>query len=251
MVVAEIHAVMREAVQPGATGLDLDAIARRELAARGARSNFLGYHGFPATVCVSVNDVVVHGIPNDVPFRDGDIVSLDFGAVVDGWHGDAAVTIPVGVVSEEISELLTTCDDALWAGIAAMRAGARLRDIGTAVENLVRARGEFGIVEEFGGHGIGTQMHQDPHVMNYRTRQRGPKLVPGLCLAIEPMITNRGADTVTMADGWTVKSADGSWAAHFEHSVAVTEDGPFVLTAPDGGRERLSALGVHRSGALS
>nr|WP_281352248.1 type I methionyl aminopeptidase [Phytoactinopolyspora alkaliphila] len=251
LVVAEIHAVMREAVQPGTTGMDLDAIARRELAARGARSNFLGYHGFPATVCVSVNDVVVHGIPNDTPFQEGDIVSLDFGAVLDGWHGDAAVTIPVGEIPEDVAHMLTTCEDALWAGIAAMQPGGRLRDIGTAVENLVRARGEYGIVEEFGGHGIGTQMHQDPHVMNYRTRQRGPKLVPGLCLAIEPMITNGGADTVTLADGWTVKSADGSSAAHVEHSVAVTDDGPFVLTAPDGGVERLSALGVHHSGALS
>nr|WP_211198976.1 type I methionyl aminopeptidase [Phytoactinopolyspora limicola] len=244
LVVAEIHAVMREAVRPGATGRELDAIARRELAARGATSNFLGYHGFPATVCVSVNDVVVHGIPDDTPFQEGDIVSLDFGAVVDGWHGDAAVTIPVGEVSESVARLLVDCEDALWAGIAAMRAGARLREIGTAVEQLVRSRGEYGIVEEYGGHGIGTAMHQDPHVMNYRTRQRGPKLEPGLCLAVEPMITLGQPQTYTLSDRWTVKSTDGAWAAHFEHSIAVTDGGPFVLTAPDGGAARLSELGV-------
>ncbi|NDL57588.1 type I methionyl aminopeptidase [Phytoactinopolyspora mesophila] len=243
-VVAEIHAVMREAVQPGATGLELDAIARRELSARGATSNFLGYHGFPATVCVSVNDVVVHGIPNDTPFEPGDIVSLDFGAVLDGWHGDAAVTIPVGEVTDDVSRLLIDCEDALWAGIAAMQAGDRLREIGSAIERLIRSRGRYGIVEEYGGHGIGTAMHQDPHVMNYRTRQRGPKLEPGLCLAIEPMMILGDADTYTMADGWTVKSSDGGWAAHFEHSVAVTENGPFVLTAEDGGASRLAEFGI-------
>lgn len=244
MVVAEIHAVMREAVVPGATGRDLDAIARRELAARGAQSNFLGYYGFPATVCVSVNDVVVHGIPNDEPFNDGDIVSIDFGAVVDGWHGDAAVTLAVGTVSDDVARMLTDCEDALWAGISVMQPGSRLREIGTAVERLVRARGRYGIVEEYGGHGIGTAMHQDPHVMNYRTRQRGPALVPGMCLAVEPMITMGQAATHTLADGWTVKSDDGSWAAHFEHSIAVTPEGPFVLTSPDGGAARLAELGV-------
>lgn len=241
LVVAEIHEIMRAAVVPGATPLDLDAIARRELAARGASSNFLGYGGFPATVCVSVNDVVVHGIPRDVPFRDGDIVSLDFGAVLDGWHGDAAVTIPVGQVPDEVSSLLTVCEDSLWAGIAAMRSGGRLRDIGTAVEDLVRSRGDYGLVEEYGGHGIGTSMHMDPHVLNFRTRARGPKLVPGLCLAVEPMITMGSASTHTLADDWTVKTDDGSWSAHFEHSVAVTVDGPLVLTAMDGGVSRLAA----------
>ncbi|NEE00234.1 type I methionyl aminopeptidase [Phytoactinopolyspora halotolerans] len=251
LVVSEIHAIMREAVVPGATGKDLDAIARRELAARGATSNFLGYHGFPATVCVSVNDVVVHGIPDDVPFHDGDIVSLDFGAVLDGWHGDAAVTIPVGAVEDDVRRLLADCEDALWAGIAAMRPGRRLREIGTAVENLVRSRSErYGIVEEYGGHGIGTAMHQDPHVMNYRTRQRGPKLRSGLCLAVEPMITLGGADCYTLDDGWTVKSVDGSWAAHFEHSIAVTDDGPLVLTAADGGANRLAALGATATGGI-
>lgn len=244
LVVADIHEAMREAVQPGTTPRDLDAIASRELSERGATSNFLGYGGFPATVCVSVNDVVVHGIPDDVPFRDGDIVSIDFGAVVDGWHGDAAVTLPVGAVEDQVLRLLSDCDDSLWAGIAAMRSGRRVRDIGTAVEDVVRARGHYGLIEEYGGHGIGTAMHQDPHVMNYRTRSRGPKLVHGLCLAVEPMITLGSAATYTLPDQWTVKTDDGSWAAHFEHSVAVTPDGPLVLTAADGGAARLSAMGV-------
>lgn len=249
IVVAEIHAVLREQIQPGVTPRDLDEIARRELRERGATSNFLGYGGFPATVCVSVNDVVVHGIPDDVAFRDGDIVSLDFGAVVDGWHGDAAVTVPVGTVTDDVAELLIVCEDALWAGIAAMRSGRRVRDIGAAVEKTVRSRGDYGLVEEYGGHGIGTAMHQDPHVLNYRTRARGPKLVPGLCLAIEPMITLGSPATHTLADQWTVKTDDGSWAAHFEHSVAVTPEGPLVLTALDAGVERLSALGVSTPGA--
>ncbi len=246
LVVAEIHEVMRAAIVPGATPLDLDAIARRELAARGATSNFLGYGGFPATVCVSVNDVVVHGIPDATPFRDGDIVSLDFGAVLDGWHGDAAVTVPVGSgeLPDDVARLLTDCEDALWSGIAAMKAGRRLRDIGTAIEKTIEARGDYGIVEEYGGHGIGTAMHMDPHVMNYRTRQRGPKLVPGLCLAVEPMITLGGPETHVLPDDWTVKTDDGTWAAHFEHSIAVTPEGPWVLTALDGGAARLAALGV-------
>lgn len=195
-------------------------------------------------MCVSVNDVVVHGIPDDVPFRDGDIVSVDFGAALDGWHGDAAVTLPVGEVSDAVAALLSDCDDALWAGIAAMQVGGRLRDLGTAIENVVRTRGPYGIVEEYGGHGIGTAMHQDPHVMNYRTRVRGPKLVSGLCLAVEPMITMGSPETYVLEDEWTVKSSDGSLAAHFEHSVAITDDGPVVLTALDGGATRLAALGV-------
>lgn len=251
LVVAEIHEVMRAAIVPGATPLDLDAIARRELAARGATSNFLGYGGFPATVCVSVNDVVVHGIPDATPFRDGDIVSLDFGAVLHGWHGDAAVTVAVGEVPAAVAKLLVDCDDSLWSGIAVMEAGRRLRDIGTAIEKTIVARGtgSYGIVEEYGGHGIGTAMHQDPHVMNYRTRQRGPKLEPGLCLAVEPMITMGRPDTHVLDDEWTVKTDDGSWAAHFEHSIAVTPEGPWVLTALDGGAARLAALGVPAAAA--
>jgi methionyl aminopeptidase len=247
LVVAQIQAVLQEAVVPGATPRDLDAIARQELSARGATSNFLGYEGFPAVVCVSVNDVVVHGIPDDVPFVEGDVVSIDVGAVVDGWHGDAAMTVPVGSVSQDVTDMLATCQSALWAGIAAMRPGHRLRDIGTSIERTVTNSGDYGLVEDYGGHGIGTAMHQDPHVHNYRTRSRGPKLVPGLCLAVEPMITMGSPATHVLADGWTVKTDDGSWAAHFEHSVAVTPDGPWVLTALDGGAAHLSALGVDTS----
>lgn len=244
LVVAETLAAVRAAVAPGVTPRDLDALAAAEIRSRGAVPSFLGYHGYPATVCVSVNDEIVHGIPGDRPFKAGDIVSIDCGAIVDGWHGDSAVTIPVGEVSDQVAALLRTGEDALWAGIAAMRAGGRLRDIGAAVERHVRQAGPYGIVEEYGGHGIGTEMHQDPHVLNYRTRQRGPKLVPGLVLAVEPMINLGAADTVLLDDGWTVKTADGSWSAHFEHSIAVTSDGPWVLTALDGGAARLAELGV-------
>jgi methionyl aminopeptidase len=244
LVVAETLAAVRAAVAPGVTPRDLDALAAAEMRFRGAVPSFLGYHGYPATLCVSVNDEIVHGIPGDRPIRTGDIVSIDCGAIVDGWHGDAAVTVPVGDVPAEVAALLRTCEGALWTGIAAMRAGGRLRDIGGAVEQHVRLAGSYGIVEEFGGHGIGTEMHQDPHVLNYRTRQRGPRLVPGLVLAIEPMINLGTPDTVLLDDGWTVKTADGSLSAHFEHSVAVTVDGPWVLTALDGGAARLAELGV-------
>jgi methionyl aminopeptidase len=244
LVVAQTLAAVRAAVAPGVKPRDLDALAEAEIRSRGAVPSFLGYHGYPATLCISVNDEVVHGIPGDRRIRAGDIVSIDCGAIVDGWHGDAAVTVPVGDVPAEVSALLRTCEGALWSGIAAMRAGGRLRDIGTAVERWVRQTGQYGIVEEFGGHGIGTEMHQDPHVLNYRTRQRGPRLVPGLVLAVEPMINMGAADTVLLDDGWTVKTADGSWSAHFEHSTAVTDDGPWVLTALDGGAARLAELGV-------
>lgn len=244
LVVAETLAAVRAAVAPGVTPRDLDALAETEIRSCGAEPSFLGYHGFPATLCVSVNDEVVHGIPGDRPIKAGDIVSIDCGAIVDGWHGDAAVTVPVGDVPAEVSALLETCEDALWTGISAMHAGGRLRDIGAAVERRVRQSGPYGIVEEFGGHGIGTEMHQDPHVLNYRTRHRGSRLVPGLVLAVEPMINLGSPDTVLLEDGWTVKTADGSWSAHFEHSIAVTADGPWVLTALDGGAARLSQLGV-------
>jgi methionyl aminopeptidase len=251
LVVAETLATVRAAVAPGVTPRELDALAESEVRSRGAVPSFLGYHGFPATLCISVNDEVVHGIPGDRPIKSGDVVSIDCGAIVDGWHRDSAVTVPVGDVPAEVSAMLEACEGALWAGIAVMRSGGRLRDIGTAVERYVRQAGEYSIVEDFGGHGIGTQMHQDPHVLNYRTRQRGPKLVPGLVLAVEPMINLGMADTVLLEDGWTVTTADGSWSAHFEHSIAVTADGPWVLTALDGGAARLAQLGVPTPAAAS
>jgi methionyl aminopeptidase len=244
LVVAETLAAVRDAIAPGVTPRDLDALAEREIRSRGAAPSFLGYHGYPATLCVSVNHEVVHGIPGRRPLREGDLVSVDCGAVLDGWHGDSAVTLPVGEVPEEVRRLVAACEDAMWEGIAAMRSGGRLRDVGAAIERSVQAAGPYGIVQQYGGHGIGTEMHQDPHVLNYRTRQRGPRLVPGLALAIEPMITLGSPETELQADGWTVTTADGSWAAHTEHSVAVTDAGPWVLTALDGGADRLTRLGV-------
>lgn len=250
LVVAQTLAAVRAEVAPGVTPRDVDALAATEIRARGAVPSFLGYHGFPATLCVSVNDEIVHGIPGNRPFRAGDVVSIDCGAILDGWHGDAAVSVPVGEAAPEAAALLETCDRALWAGIGRMRPGRRLRDIGTAVERHVRSAGSYSVIEEYGGHGIGTEMHQDPHVLNYRTRARGPRLVPGMVLAIEPMITLGGPEIVLLDDGWTVRSADGSWSAHFEHTVALTADGPWVLTALDGGAHRLAELGVATPASL-
>jgi methionyl aminopeptidase len=257
LVVAEALAAVRATVAPGVTLRELDAVAEQEIRSRGAVPSFLDYlpgvgyvprgpgrNSFPATICVSVNDEIVHGIPDDRRLVSGDVVSVDCGAILDGWHGDAAVTLPVGQVSSQAARLLEVCEGSLWAGIAAMQVGNRLRDIGAAVEDHVQAAGNYGIVAEYGGHGIGTEMHQDPHVLNYRTRVRGPKLVPGLVLAIEPMINIGRAETALLDDGWTVATADGSLSAHFEHTVAVTTDGPWVLTALDGGAARLGLLGV-------
>jgi methionyl aminopeptidase len=236
LVVAETLAVLREAVRPGVTPRDLDALAAREIDARGARPSFLGYHGYPATVCTSVNDVVVHGIPDDRPLADGDVISIDCGAVLDGWHGDAAITVGVGRLAEPVRALVQACEDALAAGIAVMTSAHRLSDIGAEVERTVRAAGPYGILTDFTGHGIGTAMHEPPFVPNHRTRRRGPRLEPGVVLAIEPMITLGSPDVSVELDEWTVRTDDGSWAAHVEHTVAVTPDGPWVLTALDGGR---------------
>jgi len=257
LVVADALAAVRAAVAPGVTLRDLDAVAEQEIRSRGAVPSFLDYlpgvgyvprgpgrNSFPATICASVNDEIVHGIPDDRRLVGGDVVSIDCGAILDGWHGDAAVTLPVGRVSDEAAHLLEVCEGSLWAGIASMQVGQRLRDIGAAIEDHVRGAGNFGIVADYGGHGIGTEMHQDPHVLNYRARPRGPKLVPGLVLAIEPMISTGRAETVLLDDGWTVATADGSLSAHFEHTVAITADGPWVLTALDGGASALSSLGV-------
>jgi methionyl aminopeptidase len=250
LVVADTLAAVQAAVAPGVTPKDLDQLAEREIRARGGVPSFLEYHGYPATLCTSVNDEIVHGIPGRRPLRSGDIISIDCGAIVDGWHGDAAVTVPVGDVSPEAMQLLRVTEDAMWAGIAAMREGGFLRDVGAAIEDTVEEAGPYGIVEEYGGHGIGTEMHQDPHVLNYATRSKGPRLRTGLCLAIEPMLTLGSPGTRLLPDGWTVKTVDGSWAAHFEHTVALTVDGPWVLTAHDGGAERLGALGVGTPAAV-
>lgn len=244
MVVADTLQRLREAVAPGMTTLDLDAIARESIASAGALPSFLGYHGFPAVICTSVNDEIVHGIPGPRVINEGDVVSIDCGAIVDGWHGDAALSVVAGEAAPEVAQLLEVTEEALWRGIAQVRAGGRLSDIGHAVESQVRASGEYGIVEEYVGHGIGSSMHMEPSVPNYGQPGHGPKLVAGMALAIEPMVNLGGRHTKTLADEWTVVTVDGRWSAHFEHTVAITADGPWVTTAHDGGAGRLGALGV-------
>ncbi len=239
IVVGEALELLREAVRPGVSTAELDAVAEEHIRGRGAVPSFKGYHGFPATICASVNDEIVHGIPGERLLVDGDIVSLDCGAIVDGWHGDAAITVPVGTVTTEVAELIEITEQALWSGLAAVRLGGRLSDIGHAVESSVRSRGDHGIVEEYVGHGIGTEMHQPPNVANFGRPGRGPELVEGLVLAVEPMVNLGTRFTRELADGWTVVTQDGRWSAHFEHTVAVTASGPWVLTALDGGAERL------------
>jgi len=230
-VVAEMHEACTRAAVPGATTADLDRAARDVLERRHARSNFLNYHGFPAVACVSPNEVIVHGIPGPRVLDAGDIVSIDCGAIVEGWHADAAITVPVGEVDAESQRLMDVTRAALDSAIAATIAGNRLGDIGAAAERPVNAAG-FGVVREYVGHGIGTAMHEDPDVPNYGPGGRGLRLRTGIVLAIEPMVTAGRATTRTLADGWTVVTADGSRAAHFEHTVAITEDGPVILTVP-------------------
>ena len=225
-----------EAVRPGVTLLELDALAERVIRDGGGIPSFLGYHGFPATLCLSPNDWIVHGIPNVYVLQDGDILSVDCGAIVDGWHGDAAVTVPVGQVDDAARRLLETTERAMWAGIAQVRAGNRLSDIGHAVERVAAAPG-YGVVREYVGHGIGTRMHEEPQVPNYGRPGRGLRLEVGLVLAIEPMVNEGGPESRVLDDGWTVVTRDGSRSAHFEHTVAITPQGPEVLTLLDNIRQ--------------
>ena len=231
-VASALHAAA-DAVAPGVTTADLDAIARAQIAAAGAAPSFLGYHGYPATICACVNDEIVHGIPSSSRvLGEGDVVSIDCGASVGGWHADAALTVGVGIISAEEATLIADCERALWHGLAAARPGARLSDISHAVERSARAAaGEYGIVEDYVGHGIGSEMHMDPPVPNYGRPGRGPVLAEGMALAIEPLLVLGSPNTRLLDDGWTVVSEDGSWSAHFEHTVAITMDGPWVLTA--------------------
>jgi methionyl aminopeptidase len=228
--------VVAAAVRPGVTLLELDRLADRTIRAGGGVPSFLGYHGFPATLCLSPNDRVVHGIPDGYVLRAGDILSIDCGAIVDGYHGDAAVTVPVGTVDAAAERLIATTERAMWAGIAQARAGRRLTDIGHAVEQVASAPG-YGVVREYVGHGIGTSMHEEPQVPNYGRPGRGLRLDVGLVLAIEPMVNEGGAETEVLDDGWTVVTRDGSRSAHFEHTVAITPAGPEVLTLLDGARQ--------------
>jgi methionyl aminopeptidase len=249
LVVARALQAMTDAVAKDVTTKDLDAIARDVLREAGATSSFLGYDigngPYPGVICASVNDRVVHGIPStDEKLAEGDLISIDFGAIVEGWHGDAAVTVAVGEADEDVLALSEACRESLWAGVAAVRAGARLSDISHAVETSVRASGEYGIVAGYGGHGIGSRMHMAPHILNYGRPGKGPRLTTGMALAIEPMLTLGSRATQELPDGWTVSTVDGSVAAHWEHTVAILEDGPWVLTAEDGGRTELEARGV-------
>jgi methionyl aminopeptidase len=243
LVVSHTLDVLTEAVEPGITTADLDAIAEREIRGAGAVPSFKGYHGYPATICTSVNDQIVHGIPSDTTrLAAGDLVSIDCGAIMDGWHGDAARTVAVGPVDDELADLLRACERALWNGLAQARPGNRLSDISHAVETSVRASGRYGIVREYVGHGIGSEMHMDPPVPNYGRPGQGPVLVEGMALAIEPMLVLGRPQTRLLDDGWTVISADGTWSAHFEHTVAITEAEPWVLTAEDGGSSGFGRL---------
>jgi methionyl aminopeptidase len=228
-VVAEMHERIREAIRPGVTTAELDRVGREVIERRRARSNFLGYHGFPAVICTSPNSVIVHGIPGAYRLEEGDIISIDCGAIVEGYHGDAAATYPVGKISEEAARLVKVTEESLWAGLDQMQEGNRLSDIGHAVQAVAEAEG-FSVVREYVGHGIGTSMHEEPQIPNYGPPGKGMKLKAGHVFAIEPMINLGSAGTVLLDDGWTVMTADGSLSAHFEHTIALTEQGPEVLT---------------------
>ncbi len=232
-VVAAAIAAAREVVRPGLTTADLDEVAAKVIRGRGAQPSFLGYRGFPNTICTSVNDEIVHGIPGGRTLREGDLLKLDVGAVVEGFHGDSAVTIAVGEVTPEASKLIETTERALWAGLAEARVGRRLGDIGAAVQTIAEGAG-FSVVREYVGHGIGRSMHEEPPVPNYGTPGKGYKLTEGLVVAIEPMVNVGGYETRLLPDGWTVVTQDGSLSAHFEHTVAVTAEGPWVLTDAEG-----------------
>jgi methionine aminopeptidase type I len=245
VVAGAIRAVVSE-IRPGITTGELDAIAEDHIRTAGAVPSFLGYHGFTGSICASINNEIVHGIPDRRrALAEGDNISIDCGAILQGWHGDSAVTVTVGEPSPEDAALLAVTERSMWAGLARAIAGGRLTDISAAVEEAITAESHpYGIVDHYGGHGIGTEMHQDPHVLNYGRPGRGPKLVPGLALAIEPMVTVGDPATVELEDGWTVVTKDGSRAAHFEHTVAITPDGPWVLTAEDGGVAGLAPFGI-------
>ena len=251
LVVGETLELLRSSVRPGITTGELDAIAEDNIRSSGAIPSFKGYSHppFPASICASVNDEVVHGIPGDRTLAEGDVISIDSGAIVDGWHGDAAVTVGIGEIADDHAELMRVTEESLWRGMAAARLGGRLTDISHAVESYVRSQphptgASYGILEDYVGHGIGTEMHQPPNVPNYGRPGRGPKLVRGLALAVEPMITLGSKETVLLEDEWTVGTSDGSWSAHFEHTFTLTPEGAWVLTALDGGEEKLGELGI-------
>ncbi|MEN9454017.1 MAG: hypothetical protein RLZZ19_504 [Actinomycetota bacterium] len=244
--------IVRSNIKAGITTSALDAIAEANIKRGGGTSNFKGYHGYPATICVSVNDEIVHGIPGDRMIMPGDIVSVDCGAIVDGWHGDAAFSMIVDPVDEPRQKMLNVCEESMWVGIAAGKAGARLSDIGHAIEKYTNEEGKYGILREYGGHGIGTAMHMEPHIFNYGKPGHGPPIEPGMVFAIEPMITMGSEKTKVLSDNWTVVTVDKSHGSHFENSYCIAPDGkPFVLTEVDGGKANLARFGIEVSPLLS
>ena len=257
LLVGETLELLREAVRPGVTTGELDALAEENIRRGGGVPSFKGYSHppFPATICASVNNQVVHGIPGERTLAEGDVISIDCGAIVEGWHGDAAITVAVGAVPDDVRELMRVTEESLWRGMGAARLGGKVSDISRAVEDYVRSQphphgGQWGILEDFTGHGIGSEMHMAPNVPNYHRRgMPSPKLVRGMALAVEPMVTLGTHETDLDADEWTVVTTDGSWAAHYEHTFTLTPNGAWVLTALDGGKERLGALDVPWGGS--
>jgi len=251
LVVHDALALVRDAAVPGMTTASLDALAESAIRRSGAVPNFLGYGDppFPATTCISVNDEVVHGIPGPRVLAAGDVVSVDCGAAVEGWHADAALSFTLGAARPEVQRLLDATEEAMWRGVAAVRPGGRVGDVSAAVQaHLQAASRDYGIVRDYTGHGIGSALHQPPDVPNAGRAGSGARIVEGMALAIEPMVVLGDPETETADDDWTVVTADGSLAAHFEHTVAVTGTGLWVLTAADGGRARLEALGARYGG---
>ncbi len=246
LLVGETLELLRAAAAPGVSTQDLDTLAETNIRDHGGVPSFLGYGvpPFPATICASVNDEVVHGIPGARVLAEGDVISIDCGAIVEGWHGDAAITVAIGEVADDVRELLRVTEESLWRGMAAARLGGRVTDISHAIETYVRTQGRYGILEDYTGHGIGTEMHMAPNVPNYGRKGRGPAIVEGLALAVEPMVTLGTKHTDLLEDEWTVATVDGSVAAHFEHTFTVTPRGAWVLTSLDGGAARLAELGV-------
>ena len=251
LVVADTLKLIKDSAQVGMTTIELDEIAVANLKKHNATPSFLGYHGFPAVICASVNEEVVHGIPNKRKLISGDVLSIDFGAIIDGWHGDAAISFGLGEIEAADQKLMDVCQESMWRGIAAGRAGGKLTDISAAIEGYINSQGKYGILREYGGHGIGSAMHQEPHILNFGPAGNGPELVAGMALAIEPMITRGNERTKVLSDDWTVVAHDSSIGAHFEHTYTIAPDGkPFVLTAVDGGADQLGRLGISISDLL-
>jgi len=251
LVVADTLQLLKQSAQVGMTTLELNEIAVTNLSKHSAKSSFLGYHGFPAVICASVNEEVVHGIPNKRKLISGDVLSIDFGAIIDDWHGDAAISFGLGEVDPADQKLMDVCEESMWRGIAAGKSGGRLTDISEAIESYINSQGKYGILREYGGHGIGSAMHQEPHILNFGPAGNGPELVPGMALALEPMITRGNERTKVLSDDWTVVSQDSSKGAHFEHTYTIAPDGKaFVLTSLDGGKEQLARLGIPISDLL-